>query len=229
MNLDGSPGHLLKSGMAMTKTVELAENVHIGAEINWAEFHFAKFAFDLIAMIQGTYQPNRLSSFYGLGSSFLELKTSSPAASASGSPATLAALCAPRLTLAASPQPLWRSPTACRFSVHQYNLRSLEKLRCNQCAEKKVRSFAALGAEIPFENRSAQNCRAKYLRSLIGSSNHPRESPANEMTARSSRVLRFDDFRVSNMRAPMLALVSNLGPSASWRGRLCPFNCMPRC
>jgi hypothetical protein len=70
--LDGRPGHLLEWGM--TKTVELAENVHIGAEINRAEYHFAQFAFDLIAMIQGTYQPGRLSSFYGLGSSFLELK-----------------------------------------------------------------------------------------------------------------------------------------------------------
>jgi hypothetical protein len=72
LKLHGKPGHLLKWGM--TKTVELAEEVHIGATINWAEYHFAQFAFDLIAMIQGTYQPGRLSSFYGLGSSFLELK-----------------------------------------------------------------------------------------------------------------------------------------------------------
>jgi len=72
LKLDGKPGHLLDWGS--TKTVEVAEKVHIGGWIDWAEFYFAKFAFDLIAMIQGTYQPNRLSSLYGYGSSFHELK-----------------------------------------------------------------------------------------------------------------------------------------------------------
>jgi hypothetical protein len=39
----------------------------------WSEFAFAQFAFDLIAMMQGTYEASRLSSFYGIGSSFAEL------------------------------------------------------------------------------------------------------------------------------------------------------------
>lgn len=75
LKLDGKPEHLLEWGT--TKTLELAEKVHIGATINWTEYFFAQFAFDLIAMIQGTYQPGRVSSFYGLGSSFLELKRES--------------------------------------------------------------------------------------------------------------------------------------------------------
>ena len=71
LKLDGKPGHLLEWGM--TKTIEIAEKIHFGAMIEWAEFYFAQFAFDLIAMMQGTYQIGRLSSFYGLGSSFLEI------------------------------------------------------------------------------------------------------------------------------------------------------------
>lgn len=71
LNLDGKPEHLLEWGM--TKTTQLADKVHIGAMISWAEFNFAQFAFDLIAMIQGSYQPGRLSSFFGLGSSYLEI------------------------------------------------------------------------------------------------------------------------------------------------------------
>jgi len=71
MGLDGKPAHLLEWGM--TKTVELADKVHIGAMISWAEYNFAQFAFDLLAMIQGNYQPGRFSSFYGVGSGYLEI------------------------------------------------------------------------------------------------------------------------------------------------------------
>ena len=61
-------------GLTTRKPSNSPRTFHIGAAINWAEFHFAQFAFDLIAMIQGTYQPGRISSFHGIGSSFLELK-----------------------------------------------------------------------------------------------------------------------------------------------------------
>jgi Domain of unknown function (DUF6602) len=57
----------------MCQSVTVADGVHIGAMIMWTEATFAQFAFDLVAMIQGKYEPGRVSSFYGLGSSFHEL------------------------------------------------------------------------------------------------------------------------------------------------------------
>jgi hypothetical protein len=41
--------------------------------LKWAESQFAQFAFDLIAIMQGTYEAGRLSSFYGVGNSFFEM------------------------------------------------------------------------------------------------------------------------------------------------------------
>ena len=57
---------------------KVAESVHIGTMINWSEATFAQFAFDLVAIIQGRYEhePNRVSSFFGMGSSFHELMRS---------------------------------------------------------------------------------------------------------------------------------------------------------
>jgi hypothetical protein len=57
----------------MCQSVKVADGVHLGAMIMWTESTFAQFAFDLVAMIQGKYEPGRLSSFYGMGSSFHEL------------------------------------------------------------------------------------------------------------------------------------------------------------
>jgi hypothetical protein len=57
----------------MGKSVQIAEKVHIGTLIKWSESEFAQFAFDLVAMLQGTYRAGFLSSFYGMGSSFHEL------------------------------------------------------------------------------------------------------------------------------------------------------------
>ena len=65
--------HVLRSGQTpllefgMSNSIRLADNVHIGSMIFWSEAFFAQFAFDLIAMIQGRYEPGMLSSFYGLG------------------------------------------------------------------------------------------------------------------------------------------------------------------
>jgi hypothetical protein len=56
-----------------TKTMQVADKIHVGAMISWAEYEFARFAFDLLALIQGTYEPGRVSSFYGFGSSFMEI------------------------------------------------------------------------------------------------------------------------------------------------------------
>ena len=41
--------------------------------IQWSESGFARFAFDLLAMVQGTFRPGYVSSFYGMGSTLTEL------------------------------------------------------------------------------------------------------------------------------------------------------------
>jgi hypothetical protein len=61
---------LLDFGLGATR--ELAEKLHIGSLLRWSESAFAEFGFDLIAMMRGSYQTGRLSSFYGVGSSELE-------------------------------------------------------------------------------------------------------------------------------------------------------------
>jgi hypothetical protein len=68
------PVETLLHGAAYTDTVAFADDVHIGSMLMWSEFGFAQFAFDLIAMIQGTYDPGRLSSFYGIGSTAADRK-----------------------------------------------------------------------------------------------------------------------------------------------------------
>lgn len=61
------------SEFAMGDSVQVADNVHIGAVVRWRESEFSQFAFDMIALMKGTYQPGRLSSFYGVGNSFREM------------------------------------------------------------------------------------------------------------------------------------------------------------
>jgi hypothetical protein len=69
--VEGRKTPLMEFGMG--KSVQIAEKVHIGTVLRWSESEFAQFAFDLVAMLQGTYQVGLLSSFYGMGSSFQEL------------------------------------------------------------------------------------------------------------------------------------------------------------
>jgi len=57
----------------ISESVPISEKVHIGTMISWSESAFAQFAFDLVAMLQGTYEVGRLSSFYGMGNSFYEM------------------------------------------------------------------------------------------------------------------------------------------------------------
>lgn len=72
--LDPKTTPLLECGIS--GTVHFGGDIHIGTMLNWAESNFARFAFDLIATMRGT-RDRRLSSFYGFGSSFLELKKGS--------------------------------------------------------------------------------------------------------------------------------------------------------
>ncbi len=59
----------LLDSSAMTGSVKIADDIHIGSLITWSEVHFSQFGFDLIAMAQGKYDPGFTSSFYGIGGS----------------------------------------------------------------------------------------------------------------------------------------------------------------
>jgi hypothetical protein len=69
--LDTATTPLIEAGI--TKTIQIGDRLHIGAMLKWSESAFSQFAFDLVAMLEGTYDPGRISSFYGMGSSFAEL------------------------------------------------------------------------------------------------------------------------------------------------------------
>lgn len=58
---------LLKMGIS--KSVQIADNLHFGSMLMWMEPAFSQFGFDLIATMQGKYESGRLSSFYGIGTS----------------------------------------------------------------------------------------------------------------------------------------------------------------
>ncbi len=68
------PGGTL-AGTRLSKTI-LHENIHLGTFLRWSDREFTQFGFDLIAMMQGTYD-GRVSSFYALGVSSGELSSSS--------------------------------------------------------------------------------------------------------------------------------------------------------
>ena len=60
---------LIDSTISICATVQTADGQHQGAMLSWYETNFSQFGFDLIAIMQGTYEVGRVSSFYGLGAS----------------------------------------------------------------------------------------------------------------------------------------------------------------
>jgi hypothetical protein len=58
------PTNGLRHGMTMTATTEVNGN-HLGASIMWSDVNFSRFAFDLLALLQGTYRQDFVSSFHG--------------------------------------------------------------------------------------------------------------------------------------------------------------------
>lgn len=54
----------LLSQMTMTDSLELAGRHH-GAMLSWADVHFSQFAFDLLALLKGTYRQGYSSSLHG--------------------------------------------------------------------------------------------------------------------------------------------------------------------
>jgi len=60
-------------GIAHSKTVEASADNHFGVLITWLEAGFAQFAFDIVAMLNGTYRPGYVSSFFGMGTTAFEI------------------------------------------------------------------------------------------------------------------------------------------------------------
>jgi len=54
------------------ESIEIGRGMNSSALLFWSESAFARFAFDLIALMQGKFHAAQLSSFYGQGSSVLE-------------------------------------------------------------------------------------------------------------------------------------------------------------
>ncbi len=54
---------------SMSASIRVTDSLHFGTMLLWTEPAFAQFAFDVLALIQGTYEVGRLSSFHGMGSS----------------------------------------------------------------------------------------------------------------------------------------------------------------
>lgn len=48
---------------------QLNENTSFGAMLSWTEMNFSQFSFDLVALLNGSFEIGRLSSFYGFGTS----------------------------------------------------------------------------------------------------------------------------------------------------------------
>ncbi|MGC2330796.1 MAG: DUF6602 domain-containing protein [Candidatus Acidiferrales bacterium] len=66
--LPASPGCATNSllyGLTMTATAPLGQR-YIGAMLRWGDVEFSGFAFDLLALLNGTYRPGYGSSFHGL-------------------------------------------------------------------------------------------------------------------------------------------------------------------
>ncbi len=61
---------LLEFGLS--DSIRITDSLHLGAMLTWGEANFSGFAFDLLAMLNGTYEVGRASSFYGLGTSEME-------------------------------------------------------------------------------------------------------------------------------------------------------------
>ncbi len=67
--IDSSPslaeegGRVVRSGMAI---VGSSEHPGDGVSLSWGENNFAVFAFDILAILRGTYEPGRVSSWHGM-------------------------------------------------------------------------------------------------------------------------------------------------------------------
>lgn len=61
------PDRSLLSGWVDADSIKFTENLHFGAILLWTEINFSRYAFDLVAFLNGTYENGRLSSIHALG------------------------------------------------------------------------------------------------------------------------------------------------------------------
>lgn len=66
------PNNKTLSFSANSKCKKMADNSYYKIHLDHFESYFAEFAFDIVALLKGTYNPNMLSSMYGFGSTQLE-------------------------------------------------------------------------------------------------------------------------------------------------------------
>lgn len=48
-------------------SLNVIENIHLSAMLMWAEPNFSMYSFDLVALLNGTFEIGRMSSFHGFG------------------------------------------------------------------------------------------------------------------------------------------------------------------
>ena len=65
----GKKQESILSNLAVSKTISGNFGDNISTKIFWLVESFSMFSFDLVAMLNGTYRADRLSSFYGFGGS----------------------------------------------------------------------------------------------------------------------------------------------------------------
>lgn len=61
------PDMSLLSGWGNADSVRITDSLHFGAMLMWTEPNFSGYAFDLVALLNGTFEIGRLSSFHALG------------------------------------------------------------------------------------------------------------------------------------------------------------------
>lgn len=54
------------TGSPLANSVEIASNYHFGGMLTWSPANFSIFAFDIVALLEGRYQSNIVSSMYGM-------------------------------------------------------------------------------------------------------------------------------------------------------------------
>lgn len=64
----------LLNGLSFSKYVKLSNNSYATLVLIWAEHHFSGFAFEIVALLNGTYEYGKLSSLHALGGNWKELK-----------------------------------------------------------------------------------------------------------------------------------------------------------
>jgi hypothetical protein len=61
------PDKSLLSGWGDADSVRITDGIHFGAMLMWTEPNFSSYAFDLVALLNRTFESGRMSSFHALG------------------------------------------------------------------------------------------------------------------------------------------------------------------